>query len=242
MSELKNKLIKSCENLDFINFIKNFNEYEKKYGTLNFCLLTPILKNYSEDNRNNNIFEIKKFISVIIDDMFVFDDEILKKRGNEVIDFFEIYNKIGLNYSNDINGNNILHSQVKGLNYDGIKFLLEKGASPFILNNKSETPIETLFFYNYKNINLSEKEIINKKEKIAFLLLNSMKKNINLNFEKKLLINTIENKINQNENYINDIFIIKNIFKINNFELKFMTKNIFKISENNNFLKDLNIA
>ena len=223
MSQLKSNLIKSCKELDFIQFKKNLIEYENKYGTPNFCLLTPVLENY-KSNDDEIIFKIKTFISVIINDVFVFEDDILKKQGNEVIDLFEIYQKIGLDYSNDINGNNILHSQVKGLNYEGVKFLIDNGASPFVINNLLETPLETLFTHNYNHLNISTEEINYIKEKIAYILIDKMKKNIDLNFEKSLIFNTVKHKIYNNECFFNDISIIKKLFNINFLKLNLSLK------------------
>lgn len=251
------QLKKHIKSLNIEEFIKVYENLEDPYE-LEDCLVTEILKHYPEilcceleiTNKNKKlnleVFNEKKekiitkmnlFFDVLIENGFIFNDDILSKRYDEPIKFFKLYDSIGLNHKN-IFGNTILHMQVRGLHENGVELLLEKAADPNIINSENKNCFDILFldqFIAYKN------EIsFNKKLKIAKMLI---KKGVDKDrlvegkniFERTLYNSFIENN-GRDKWDLENLKIIKIIMSLSDEKInKYIEELILFISNNKSF-------
>jgi len=172
------KLKEYIKDLDVSRFEELYTEIDDPYD-LPECMVTEIFKHYPEilcneleitttefdltefyKNKDAIINKMNSFFDILIDNGFMFDDNILSKRFDEVIHFHRLYDSIGLDQPNSF-GNTLLHMQVRGLHTEGVKFLIEKGATLNIYNAENKNPFEILFldqFIAYKNHKSLEKK------------------------------------------------------------------------------------
>ena len=160
---------------------------------------------------------------------------------------YAIDNKADLNWKND-KGNTILHKAVDLDYYEGVKFLLEFGSSPYIINNENYLPIDysinkriNKLFENYNNNLDINNIIVNENESTIKMIeeynnskYNNVKKLIkkggNIYNEKFLNILIFE----ENEDFIEYLILcgLDPYYKYNNLELLTITKNIGNYSMN----------
>jgi ankyrin repeat protein len=219
------------------------------------CLITELFKHYPEilchasnttskdsvqdldifqEEKQNIVDKLNVFFKGLIERGFFFDDNILSKRYDEPIQFFKLYDAIGIDQQNSF-GNTILHMQVRGLHYEGVKFLLEQDADPNIFNSLNQNCFEILFLDSF--IAYSHEEAYDKKMKIAKLLIdNDAEYNRVLDgkdmFERAMYFTFIENNGQNNWN-IDNLIILKNILNYNDEHINiYIDKLIVFITEN----------
>lgn len=242
------------KNLDQEKFFEVYDTIEDPFEMPD-CMITELFKHYpeilcqesnttSEDsNQNLDIFKEEKqkivknlniFFEGLIERGFFFDDNILSKRYDEPIQFFQLYNAIGIDQQNSY-GNTILHMQVRGLHLEGVKFLLENDADPNVYNSLNQNCFEILFLDNF--VAYSHEKAFNKKLQIAKLLIEH---NVEFNrvidgkdiFERAMYFSFIENNGQNNWN-IDNLKILKSILEYNEENINtYIDKLIVFITEN----------
>lgn len=242
------------KNLDQEKFFEVYDTIEDPFEMPD-CMITELFKHYpeilcqesnttSEDsNQNLDIFKEEKqkivenlniFFEGLIERGFFFDDNILSKRYDEPIQFFQLYNAIGIDQQNSY-GNTILHMQVRGLHLEGVKFLLENDADPNVYNSLNQNCFEILFLDNF--VAYSHEKAFDKKLKIAKLLIEH---NVEFNrvidgkdiFERAMYFSFIENNGQNNWN-IDNLKILKSILEYNEENINtYIDKLIIFITEN----------
>ena len=225
------------------------------------CLITELFKHYPEilchdsnttaehsnqdldsfqDEKENIITKLNVFFEGLIERGFFFDDNILSKRYDEPMHFFQLYDAIGLDQQNSF-GNTVLHMQVRGLHYEGVKFLLENHADPNVYNTLNQNCFEILFLDSF--IAYSHENAFEKKIKIAKLLIdNGVEYNRNIDgkniFERAMYFTFIENN-GQNTWNIENLRILKNILEYTENDINvYIDKLIVFITENKNMYEN----
>ena len=196
-----------------------------------------------ESNQDLDIFQEEKqkivknlniFFEGLIERGFFFDDNILSKRYDEPMQFFQLYDAIGIDQQNSF-GNTILHMQVRGLHVEGVRFLLENDADPNVYNSLNQNCFEILFLDNF--VAYSHEKAFDKKVQIAKLL---MEYNVEFNrvidgkdmFERAMFFTFIENNGQNNWN-IDNLKILKSILEYNEDKINvYIDKLIVFITEN----------
>lgn len=170
-NSLEIDLIKSIKSLNYEKFKVLYQKHEKEYGFLEFCVYSELLTVYKKRKK-----KINDFVLFMKDEDVYIDGNIVNFNGNEVFEFYNIFEKIGLDFQNFETGNTLIHSIVIGKNYKALEFYINSDIDIFldIENNNNLKPIDILFLEN----NLFDKDFIKK----AALLLNKKTEN---NFSKK---------------------------------------------------------
>jgi hypothetical protein len=243
---------KHIKSLEFEDFFNIYDELEDPYD-MPECMVTELFNHYPEilcgeleitaeecdleafkESKNKIINQLNLFFEGLIERGFFFDDNILSKRYDEPIHFYQLYEAIGLDQQNSF-GNTILHMQIRGLHIEGIKFLLEKDSDPNVLNCLDQNCFEILFLDNF--VAYQNDKSYDKKVEIAKLL---MKYNVDFNrtiedkdiFERTVYHAFIENNGKKNWN-IDNLIILKDLldFNINKIN-SYIDKLIVFITEN----------
>ena len=154
---------------------------------------------------------------------------------------YAIDNKADLNWKNN-KGNTLLHKSVDLNYYEGTKILLNRGASPYILNNENYLPVDYSksdniieLFTNYNN-NLDKNNIIVNENESTIKMIeeynNSRYNNVKILIKKGGNIYN-ENFINklifeENEDFIEYLILsgLDPYYKYNNMDLLTITTNI----------------
>lgn len=242
------------KNLDQEKFFEVYDTIDDPFE-MEDCMITELFKHYpeilcqesnitsDESNHDLDIFEEEKqkiveklnvFFEGLIERGFFFDDNILSKRYDEPMQFFQLYEAIGIDQQNSY-GNTILHMQVRGLHLEGVKFLLEHDADPNVYNSLNQNCFEILFLDNF--VAYSHEKAFDKKIKIAKLL---MEHNVEFNrvidgkdmFERAMYFTFIENNGQNNWN-IDNLKILKSILNYNEDKINvYIDKLIVFITEN----------
>ncbi len=179
------ELKKHIKNLDYDNFVEIFSSVDDPFEL--DCMITELFKHYPEvlcsetlktssdfdmdlfnKTKTEIINKMNTFFEFLIENGFTFNSNILCKRFDEPIHFFQIFEAIGLEQQTDV-GNTILHMQVRGLHYEGVEFLLENGANPNICNQLNQNCFELLFLDNF--ISYYTSNAFERKKKIGELLI-----------------------------------------------------------------------
>lgn len=227
---------KYIKDLDYDNFVDLYTSVDDPYEL--DCVVTELFKHYpevlcSETFKTNDTFDLElfnktkkqivdtlnKFFEFLIENGFTFNNNILAKRFDEPIQFFQLFDAIGLEQQTDA-GNTILHMQVRGLHYEGVEFLLKNRANPNICNQFNQNCFEILFIDNF--ISYYTPNAFERKRKIGELLIqygaetNRIVGDKNL-FDRALYHCFVHNngKSNWTKNDIMNLIIIKDLMKIN---------------------------
>jgi len=242
------------KNLDQEKFFEVYDTIDDPFE-MEDCMITELFKHYpeilcqesnitsEESNQDLDIFQEEKqkivknlniFFEGLIERGFFFDDNILSKRYDEPIQFFQLYDAIGIDQQNSF-GNTILHMQVRGLHVEGVRFLLENDADPNVYNSLNQNCFEILFLDNF--VAYSHEKAFDKKVQIAKLL---MEYNVEFNrvidgkdmFERAMFFTFIENNGQNNWN-IDNLKILKSILEYNEDKINvYIDKLIVFITEN----------
>lgn len=242
------------KNLDQEKFFEVYDTIDDPFE-MEDCMITELFKHYpeilcqesnitsEESNQDLDIFQEEKqkivknlniFFEGLIERGFFFDDNILSKRYDEPMQFFQLYDAIGIDQQNSF-GNTILHMQVRGLHVEGVRFLLENDADPNVYNSLNQNCFEILFLDNF--VAYSHEKAFDKKVQIAKLL---MEYNVEFNrvidgkdmFERAMFFTFIENNGQNNWN-IDNLKILKSILEYNEDKINiYIDKLIVFITEN----------
>jgi len=242
------------KNLDQEKFFEVYDTIDDPFE-MEDCMITELFKHYpeilcqesnitsEESNQDLDIFQEEKqkivknlniFFEGLIERGFFFDDNILSKRYDEPMQFFQLYDAIGIDQQNSF-GNTILHMQVRGLHVEGVRFLLENNADPNVYNSLNQNCFEILFLDNF--VAYSHEKAFDKKVQIAKLL---MEYNVEFNrvidgkdmFERAMYFTFIENNGQNNWN-IDNLKILKSILEYNEDKINiYIDKLIVFITEN----------
>lgn len=253
-------LKKHIKDLNEHKFFELYDEVDDPFE-MPECLITELFKHYPEilchdsnitskdstqnldlfkQEKENIISKLNVFFEGLIERGFFFDDNILSKRYDEPMNFFKLYDAIGLDQQNSF-GNTVLHMQVRGLHYEGVEFLLKHHADPNIYNTMNQNCFEILFLDSF--IAYSHENAFDKKYKIAKLLIdNNVEYNRNIDgkdmFERAMYFTFIENN-GQNTWNVENLRILKNILEYKEDEINvYIDKLIVFITENKNMYEN----
>lgn len=159
------ELKKYIKDLDYDNFVDFYESVDDPFEL--DCMATELFKHYPEvlcsetlktstdfdmelfnKTKKEIIDKLNMFFEFLIENGFTFNCNILCKRFDEPIHFFQLFDAIGLEQQTDV-GNTILHMQVRGLHYEGVEFLLKNGANPNICNQLNQNCFDLLFIDNF---------------------------------------------------------------------------------------------
>ncbi len=240
LKKVNMELKKYIKELDFDNFVELYSSVDDPYEL--DCMVTELFKHYPEvlcsetfktsehvdmelfnETKKNIIDQLNVFFEFLIENGFTFNNNILAKRFDEPIHFFQLFDAIGLEQQTDA-GNTILHMQVRGLHYEGVEFLLKNKANPNICNQFNQNCFEILFIDNF--ISYYTQNAFDRKRKIAELL---MKYNVDINrivdgknlFDRALYHCFVHNngKSKWEKNDIMNLIIIKELIGLNDQEI-----------------------
>jgi hypothetical protein len=224
MTAEENRLLELVKNLDIENFKIEYNKHLDEFDSPEFCLITELYKHYPEINskkeltdkiikiRKKNEKIIQNFIDVIIQDSFCFENEVIKRKHDEIIKFNSLYESIGFEYTDFIDGNNIIHMQSAGLHFDGVLHMVNKNVDFNIYNGKGNNPLEVLFLESHTAFNDTDSSNI--KKNIAILLKPLVVEN-NFREPNNLLYKAIDFQIKQDKINLDDLYLIINLYNIN---------------------------
>lgn len=253
MLKKENKLIKLAKDLNFKEFKPLYLEYLDEYDSPDICLISEIYKNYpkveKESELNDIIIEkrvkneknILDFLTLITSNAFSFENDIIKRKHNEVIKFDILYRTIGYEYSDCLDGNNIIHMQSSGLHISGIEHLMKQDTEIDIHNNNGHNPFDILFLEHYPAYEQENAFIL--KRKIAKLLLPAINKEQYKSKENlNIIYQIIDFQLNEYKTIIIDeIKLIIELLSINVFTVRHIISQYRKKIRTANNLKYLAI-
>lgn len=224
MTAEENKLLNLIKKLDFDNFKIEYNKHLDEFDSPEFCLISELYKHYPEIDSKNELTDkimkireknektIQNFIEVIIQDSFCFENEIIKRKHDEIIKFNSLYESIGFEYTDFIDGNNIAHMQSAGLHFNGILHMVNKNVDFNIYNGKGNNPLEVLFLESH--IAFNDADSSNVKRDIA-ILLKPLVVESNFREPNNLFYKTIDFQIKQDKLNLDDLTLIISLYNIN---------------------------